>query len=275
MAADARGWFITPSSGRPRGRPRPAPLIGARPARLEPSGIRIRAAFPAFSGVGCLRRAAPAGRVAIPSLRRCAPPPGSPRRQPLLRSRRLEPSLQRDRSPATAAPPRLAFWIATAGGVGLVPGAPGTAGAALASALFVLLSPLERGTAAVVLGVAAAVLFAAGVWAGGQVVAASGVEDDQRIVIDEVVGQLVTLAPLLAWPGWSLRGAGGWLAVVTGFVAFRVFDVWKPGPVRIADERVGGGFGVMLDDLVAGVLGAAALVAGLALAAAVRGAEPA
>jgi phosphatidylglycerophosphatase A len=139
----------------------------------------------------------------------------------------------------------------------------------------VLLSPLERGTAAVVLGVAAAVLFAAGVWAGGQVVAASGVEDDQRIVIDEVVGQLVTLAPLLAWPGWSLRGAGGWLAVVTGFVAFRVFDVWKPGPVRIADERVGGGFGVMLDDLVAGVLGAAALVAGLALAAAVRGAEPA
>jgi phosphatidylglycerophosphatase A len=140
----------------------------------------------------------------------------------------------------------------------------------------VLLSPLERGTAAVVLGVAAAVLFAAGVWAGGQVVAASGVEDDQRIVIDEVVGQLVTLAPLLAWPGWSLRGgAGGWLAVVTGFVAFRVFDVWKPGPVRLADERVRGGFGVMLDDLAAGVLGAVALVVGLALAAAVRGAEPA
>jgi phosphatidylglycerophosphatase A len=155
--------------------------------------------------------------------------------------------------------------------VGLAPVAPGTAGSALAVSIFVLLSLLEPGVAGVALGLGAAALFAAGVWAGGQLVAASGVEDDQRIVIDEVVGQLVALAPLLAWPGFSLRaGAGGWLAVVTGFVAFRVFDVWKPGPVRVADERIRGGLGVMLDDLAAGVLGAALLVAGLALAAAVR-----
>ena len=158
--------------------------------------------------------------------------------------------------------------------MGLAPAAPGTAGSALAVAIFVLLSLLETRAAAIALGLGAAALFAAGVWAGGRVVAASGVEDDQRIVIDEVVGQLVTLAPLLAWPGWSLRGgAAAWLAVVTGFVAFRVFDVWKPGPVRYADERIRGGLGVMLDDLAAGALGAAVLVAGLALAAALRGAE--
>lgn len=135
-----------------------------------------------------------------------------------------------------------------------------------------LLSLLEPWTAAAALGLGCAGLFAAGVWAGGAVVAASGVEDDQRIVIDEVVGQLVTLAPLLAWPGFGPR-AGAWLAVVTGFVAFRVFDVWKPGPVRSADERIRGGLGVMLDDVVAGVLGALALAAGLALASALGGAE--
>jgi phosphatidylglycerophosphatase A len=160
--------------------------------------------------------------------------------------------------------------------VGLAPAAPGTAGAALAVGIFVLLSLLEpRALALVGLGLGGAALFAAGVWAGGRVVAASGVEDDQRIVIDEVVGQLVTLAPLLVWPEWSLRaGAAGWLPVVTGFVAFRVFDVWKPGPVRSADE-IPGGLGVMLDDVAAGVLGAIALVAALALAAALRGAESA
>jgi phosphatidylglycerophosphatase A len=162
--------------------------------------------------------------------------------------------------------------------VGLAPVAPGTAGSALAIPIFVLFSLLEpRALALGALGLACAVLFGAGTWAGGRLVAASGVDDDQRIVLDEVVGQLVTLAPLLAWPGWSLRagGAAAWLAVVTGFVAFRVFDVWKPGPVRAADERVPGGLGVMLDDLVAGALGALALTALLALAAALRGGEAA
>jgi phosphatidylglycerophosphatase A len=147
--------------------------------------------------------------------------------------------------------------------VGLAPVAPGTAGSAVAAAIFVLLSLLEPRAAAAALGLGTAVLFGAGVWAGGAVVAASGVEDDQRIVIDEVVGQLVTLAPLLAWPEWGLRGGGAaWLPVVTGFVAFRVFDVWKPEPVLRA-ERLGGGAGVMLDDAVAGLL-AAPLVAGVA-----------
>src|SRR5262249_6137030 len=82
-------------------------------------------------------------------------------------------------------------------------------------------------------------------------------KDDGRIVIDEVVGQLVALAPL-ALPGL----AAGWLPVVTGFVAFRGFGGLKPAPGRRA-ERLDGGAGVMLDDVVAGFL-AAPLVAGVA-----------
>jgi len=160
--------------------------------------------------------------------------------------------------------------------VGLAPVAPGTAGAALAVAIFVLLSLLASGGAALAaLAALAAALFGAGVWAGGRLVAASGVEDDPRIVLDEVVGQLVALAPLLV-AGWTPRAAlSAWLPVVTGFVAFRVFDVWKPGPVRMADERIPGGLGVMVDDLAAGVLAALALGAGLALAGTLGGAEAA
>ncbi len=120
------------------------------------------------------------------------------------------------------------------------------------------------------LGGAAA--FAAGVWAAGVVAAASGREDDGRIVIDEVVGQLATLAPLLALPGWRpALDAAGLVPLVTAFVTFRVLDIWKPGPVGWAERRFGGGLGVMLDDLVAGVLGALLLGAGLlALGGAVR-----
>lgn len=171
---------------------------------------------------------------------------------------------------------RLAFGVASVAGIGLAPRAPGTAGAAFATAIFVLLSLLPRGLGGALLGLLCAAGFAAGVWAAGVLAAETGREDDGRIVMDEFVGQLVTLSPLLGLPAWRAGAdAAGLLPLVTGFVAFRVFDVWKPGPVRIADERVRGGFGVMLDDLAAGVLGAAALVAGLALAAAVRGAEPA
>jgi phosphatidylglycerophosphatase A len=168
--------------------------------------------------------------------------------------------------------PRLAFGVATAAGVGLVPLAPGTAGAAFAAAIFVLLSLLPRDLAAAALGLACAGGFAVGVWAAGVLEAATGRKDDGRIVMDEVVGQLVTLAPLLALPGWRPGlDAAGLVPVVTGFVAFRVLDIWKPGPIRWAERRFSGGLGVMLDDLVAGAIGALVLGAGLfALGGAVR-----
>ena len=97
-----------------------------------------------------------------------------------------------------------------------------------------------------------------GIWAAGEAQRAFGREDDSRIVIDEVAGQLLALAPLLALPAAS---RGNFFAVVTGFVAFRLFDIWKPGPVGAAEMRFTGGLGVMADDLVAGALAAAALAA--------------
>ncbi len=132
-------------------------------------------------------------------------------------------------------------------------------GAAVGAVLFVPLSRLDFGLYALTV-VTLAVL---GTWAAGQAEAFFGREDDGRIVIDEVVGQLVTLAPLLAAPGRELGRGAWWIWVVTGFVLFRVFDIWKPGPVGWAERRFEGGLGVMLDDVVAGALGAALLGAAL------------
>jgi phosphatidylglycerophosphatase A len=158
----------------------------------------------------------------------------------------------------------LAVAFATAGGVGFVPLAPGTCGAGLAIAIFVLFSPVAPG----LLALTWLALVGLGAWAAD---AAEGVfgPDDGRIVIDEVAGQLLALSPLLA-AGAERRAA--WL--VTGFVLFRVFDVWKPGPVRWAERRFGGGVGVMMDDVVAGLL-AGAVLAGLLAATAAHAGEAA
>lgn len=99
-----------------------------------------------------------------------------------------------------------------------------------------------------------------GVWAADQAERAFGRRDDGRIVIDEVAGQLIALSPLV-----FLELPHGWASVVTAFVLFRVFDVWKPGPVRWAERGAAGGVGVMLDDVVAGVLAAGTLVVLLVL----------
>jgi phosphatidylglycerophosphatase A len=78
---------------------------------------------------------------------------------------------------------------------------------------------------------------------------ATGRSDDQRIVVDEVAGYLVTLAPVARTP----------LHLLVGFGLFRLFDVWKPPPVRQIDRHVKGGFGVVADDLAAGVYAALVL----------------
>jgi phosphatidylglycerophosphatase A len=174
----------------------------------------------------------------------------------------LDPSHRRAAPRARAL--RLAFGVASVAGIGLTPRAPGTAGAAFAAAIFVLLSLLPRGVGAAVLGLLCAAGFAAGVWAAEVLAAETGRKDDGRIVMDEFVGQLVTLSPLLGLPGWRAGAdAAGLLPLVTGFVAFRVLDIWKPGPVGWAERRFSGGLGVMLDDLVAGLIGALALGAGM------------
>jgi phosphatidylglycerophosphatase A len=161
-----------------------------------------------------------------------------------------------DPAPASERPGparRLALLLATAGGAGYAPVAPGTFGSAVGVALFWPLAAL--GTAGVLL--AAAALLAAGIWAADETERHYGRKDDGRIVIDEVVGQLLTLAPLI---GFGAARSPLWL--VTGFVAFRLLDIWKPGPARWMERRLPGGAGVMMDDVVAGLLGGV-LMAGL------------
>jgi phosphatidylglycerophosphatase A len=120
--------------------------------------------------------------------------------------------------------------------------------------VFIGLAPVGIGWVVI----AAAVLLGAGVWAAGQAERVFARKDDGRIVIDEVVGQLLALAPLAALaPG--LRRHPGLLAA--GFLLFRLLDIWKPGPVRRAERAFQGGLGVMLDDVAAGLLAAAAMFA--------------
>jgi phosphatidylglycerophosphatase A len=103
-------------------------------------------------------------------------------------------------------------------------------------------------------------LFFLGIWSADAAERVFGRKDDRRIVIDEVGGQLVTLVPLLV-----LGSSRSLSALVTGFVLFRCFDIWKPGPVRWAERRFAGGVGVMMDDLVAGILAAVVLGAAVAV----------
>lgn len=148
----------------------------------------------------------------------------------------------------------LALALATAGGVGRAPAAPGTFGSALALLLYFPLAALGP----LGYGLAALALLAAGIPAAAAAERIYGRRDDGRIVIDEVVGQLLALGPLLLAP--PLARGHLFALLVAGFFAFRLFDIWKPGPVRWLERRIAGGWGVMLDDVAAGALAAAALV---------------
>ena len=100
-----------------------------------------------------------------------------------------------------------------------------------------------------------------GTWASDAAERAFARKDDGRIVIDEVVGQLLTLAPLIAVAPPSGRRSPLWL--LAGFLLFRLLDIAKPPPVRWAERSFPGGAGVMLDDVFAGILGGLLLGAAL------------
>ncbi|MDP6977885.1 MAG: phosphatidylglycerophosphatase A [Myxococcota bacterium] len=160
--------------------------------------------------------------------------------------------------------------VATAGGVGFLPLAPGTFGALVGVGLFVLLS----GEGFFLYLCTTLVLGALGVWASGQAEHFFGREDDGRIVIDEVVGQLITFAPLVGVLGVErLPRASFFALVVTGFVAFRVFDIAKPGWIGKVEKNTHGGAGVMADDIAAGLMGAL-VVAAVAAAFALLASDP-
>jgi phosphatidylglycerophosphatase A len=140
----------------------------------------------------------------------------------------------------------LSVWF----GCGHAPFAPGTAGTLGAIPLYLLLRPHGPG----VVAIAAVLVTAIGIWSSGRVERRLRIEDPQIVCIDEVAGVLITwiVAPPTA------------RALITGFVAFRVFDHLKPWPANVL-QRLPGGPGIMLDDVAAGVWGAAVLLAGRAL----------
>jgi phosphatidylglycerophosphatase A len=146
-------------------------------------------------------------------------------------------------------PPRI--WkdprciIAFGFGAGAVPYAPGTLGTLIAVPVYWLLAHLAApwyiGTVAI--------LFAIGVWICRHAERVLGTHDHPGIVWDEIVGYLVAM--FLAPPAWV------W--VVIGFVLFRLFDIWKPFPIRLLERRLRGGVGTMLDDVLAGIYAWASL----------------
>ena len=145
---------------------------------------------------------------------------------------------------------RLAYWLAVWFGCGRVPKMPGTAGTVGAVPLYLLLA---RGGPLFVAAGAVVVTFV-GVWAATQVVRATGLKDPQIVCIDEVAGVLITLA----------AAPYNWQGVLASVVLFRIFDQWKPWPARRA-ERLREGWGVVMDDVFAGLWGAALVLAARAL----------
>lgn len=131
-----------------------------------------------------------------------------------------------------------AHFIALGFGAGLSPRAPGTAGTLLAVPLWWVFGGSDD---PVLLLAMLAFLFGAGVWACGVTGRHLGVPDHGAMCWDEVVAFLLVLALVPDHPGWQ----------AAAFVLFRAFDILKPPPVRQAEKRWKGGFGVMFDDLLA------------------------
>ena len=142
-----------------------------------------------------------------------------------------------------------ATLIATWFGSGLMPWAPGSWGS-LAALPFAWAIGRLGGAPGLVL--AAAALFLLGWWAADAAIRGSGINDPGAIVVDEVVGQWVTLSVAPVDP----------IAYGVGFLLFRLFDVWKPWPASWADRCVRGGLGIMLDDVFAGIYAASILALG-------------
>jgi phosphatidylglycerophosphatase A len=134
---------------------------------------------------------------------------------------------------------RVAVFLATVGYAGYFPVAPGTVGSAAGLVVYLLVwwsqSPVVE--VALIVG-----LFLAGVWAGTTAERYFGAIDPGPVVLDEVVGMLITLAFIPV----GVRGA------IAGFILFRIFDVLKPYPAGRL-EKLHGGFGVMADDAMAAV----------------------
>jgi len=142
----------------------------------------------------------------------------------------------------------LAVWIATCGPIGDIPIAPGTFGSAVGLVFVAALAQLPLNGTARTTGLAALALvtLAVGVWSSGKAEEFFGRKDPGQVVIDEVMGQMVTFLSV------SYRVRLTWKWLLAGFVLFRIFDLLKPPPARNL-ERLPGGWGIMMDDGAAGL----------------------
>lgn len=137
-------------------------------------------------------------------------------------------------------------FLAFGFGSGLSPIAPGTAGTLVAVVLELMMRPLGFPMR---LGITIAII-AVGFWICGESARRLRQHDHPGIVWDEFAGYLLTM----------LAAPAGWVWVIAGFTLFRAFDILKPWPIRELDHRIGGGAGIMLDDLAAGVAAGALLM---------------
>lgn len=143
----------------------------------------------------------------------------------------------------------MALAIATWFGCGYFPFGPGTLGSA-AALLIAWLLHTKLGWPPIAFAIAAAVLFVPAVLAANRAASLLGRKDPGMVVVDEVLGQWIALAGVLTlnWKSW-----------LAAFVLFRLFDIWKPPPVRRL-EALPGGMGIVADDVMAGLYGSLVLV---------------
>ena len=131
-------------------------------------------------------------------------------------------------------------------GAGLAPVAPGTFGSVVGVVFALALVPFGLISA----GIVTLLATVAGVWICGESARRLGVHDHPGIVWDEIAGMMIAMlaAPLTWW------------GVLCAFALFRLFDIWKPWPIREVDHGMAGGAGIMLDDVMAGIFAAIVLL---------------
>jgi phosphatidylglycerophosphatase A len=132
-----------------------------------------------------------------------------------------------------------AHFAAFGFGSGCAPKAPGTAGTLMAIVPYLWLQHLALEWYLVVIVLS----FVVGCWLCAKASKALGVHDHGGIVWDEFVGYWIAM----------IGAPKGWLPIVLGFILFRVFDIWKPQPIKYLDQHIHGGSGIMIDDVIAGL----------------------
>jgi phosphatidylglycerophosphatase A len=143
---------------------------------------------------------------------------------------------------------KVAYLISTWFGCGYSPRAPGTVGSLAALAIGVALHRYA-GFTQWQFAILALVTLIPGIWAAGVTAAASGIKDPHLVVVDEVVGQWLAMAGALSY---------NWKSYLASLALFRLFDIWKPPPARQL-EALPGGWGINLDDVMAGIYAALVL----------------